>query len=380
MNSEMDLMILNKVKGIQGTVDNIGQKVDEGNDNVSQKLDNLQVDVDLSPLNSTLSTGAHMTLDEMIASKILLYGVNGETFHLYNKQLNIVFDVSMDSETPIGNSGWRELLVHVPLGEWEITATIPSIGSDTRVLSVESIGNTYVLSYYICSNTPITEICNDTTYTLSDNIESIVVYACGGGGGGGGGIGHYYGAAWGAGGSGAACIKTSAPVIRNKELSVVIGKGGTGGGISSNNPLNGNSGTPTVLSGVISLTLPGGGGGTGGSASSNGQYGTTSTTSGGIGGGTGAYYNGSEYIQATSGLFGAGGSGKAGGGGSYGAGGNTNTSSGNTTTTGGAGGYGAGGAGGYGKSGGSGGTNKNGAGTGGKGGDGYVIIYKGVSV
>lgn len=82
MNSEMDLMLLNKVKGIQGTVDNISgkvdttiQKVEEGNNNVSQKLDNLQVDVDLSEikhaLNSTIENpSSFLPLDTLIQNSI----------------------------------------------------------------------------------------------------------------------------------------------------------------------------------------------------------------------------------------------------------------------------------------------------------------------
>lgn len=330
-------------------------------------------------LNSTVGTSGFQSLDMLTSAKILLKGVKDETFHFVNEELNLKFDVSMDESTPVGNSGWRELLIPVALGRWNITATISNVGSITEIVNVQTVGVTYVLSYTLQSASPIAEITSTGNFTVPNEVEGVVVYACGAGGGGAGGCWIGGSAAddsgGGAGGGGAAAVKRSLLLSQNRTLQAVIGTGGTGGAESQ----QGSDGGPTVLTGFLSLTLPGGVGGGIYKSPSPGIGGAAGGTGGGKGGNGGyrGYKVEGSPAAGTDGLLGVGGSSSGGGnaggggGGSLGNGGNGASGKNNSATAGDKGGGGGGGYASY--------TSYN-SNIGANGGNGIVLIFKGVSV
>lgn len=336
----------------------------------------------MQALNSMLGTERLTALDKLITAKILLKGVKDETFHFSNTELNIEFDVTMDENTPIGNSGWRELLIPVQLGTWEITADIPDTGSATVSVNVASIGTTYTPSYEVVAASALKEFTANGAYTVPDDIEGVIVLACGAGGGGGGG---YWGGGsnassngGGAGGGGGAASRIPVLLTTERTLTVSLGAAGSAG---ARNAKGGNGGA-TTLTGFLNVTLAGGkGGGYWGSAGDE-SYPAPAGAAGGAGGGAGGKGgsdSGSTKPSAGSkGLLGSGGaagststSAGAGGGGSIGNGGKGATSS---TAKGSAGTKGGGGGGGWA-------SYSEGTGNaGGAGGKGYVAIYKGVIV
>ncbi len=312
-------------------------------------------------INSTAGKSNFMPLDKLLSAKILLCGISGEVFHLTNKELGTSFDVTFTADTPIGSSGYREYAVAVDTGTWEITATIPDAGSVTNTVQVQTLGTLYVFRYQIIGTAPILETSESTAFQISNEIEAVIGYAAGAGGGGGSGHSTAY-AGGGGGGGGGASAMVAAPSITNKNINITIGVGGAAGA----------SGGATVLTGLISKTLPGGfGGQAGNKVTGQGDGGQAGGVGGGRGGGIntwpalpGLFGEPGYPSQAEVGTYGAG------GGGSYGKGGN-----GATTNI----------AAGIGIKGGGGGGGRNGAGgtvaySGGKGGDGYVVFYKGVVV
>ena len=373
--------------GIKNDVDKTGKSVDNAisaaKEEILTKVGGSDVKkVVAEALNSTLDTNAFQSLDMLTSAKILLKGVKGETFHFVNEELNLIFDVSMDENTPVGNSGWRELLIPVALGRWNITATVSNTGSVTETVNVQAVGVTYVLSYTLQSTSPIAEITSTGNFTVPNEVEGVVVYACGAGGGGAGGCWIGGSAAddsgGGAGGGGGAAVKRSLLLSQNRTLQAVIGTGGTGGAKKQ----QGSDGGSTVLTGFLSLVLPGGVGGGIYKSPDFGIGGAAGGTGGGKGGNGGhcGYKVASAPAAGTDGLLGVGGSssnsGNAGGvgGGSLGNGGNGayGASDKNNSAT--AGDKGGGGGGGYASY-----TPYN-SNIGANGGNGIVVIYKGVSV
>lgn len=198
----------------------------------------------------------------------------------------------------------------------------------------------------------------DGVFTVPAGVTKIWVTACGGGAGG---SGSYDSTTWdnvyrGPGGGGAAAIYKQVFDVSNiSEITITVGKGGSGGvkssgSGSSNSTSTGKAGTATKIGSLITLA--------GGNAPSNSNGGTAGGAGGGAGGGSSLYDT--TNTDGSSGVLGAGGAGKyaGGGGGSLGDGGSTSSNGGN-------GSYGGGGGGAT-------------SGNGGKGGDGIVLISYGI--
>ncbi len=198
---------------------------------------------------------------------------------------------------------------------------------------------------------------SDGTFTVPEGVNQITVIACGGGGGG-----AFYTNRWASGGGGAACVKKTVSVSPGQEISIKIGKGGTGG-VNSNSlsESRGKDGTATIVGSIVTCA-----GGHGGEEASDLYNPANGGAAGGAGGGAGGSANRGVGENGKNGLFGTGGKGSkdnelGGGGGSYGNGGNAAQSySQNATTA----GYGAGG----------GASGLNPDFSGGNGGDGIVIV------
>ncbi|NCC16943.1 MAG: hypothetical protein EOM28_11495, partial [Clostridia bacterium] len=238
-------------------------------------------------INSTAGKSNFMPLDKLLSAKILLCGVSGEVFHLINKNLGTSFDVTFTVDTPIGSSGYREYAVAVDTGTWEITATIPNVGSVTNTVQVQTLGTLYIFRYQIMGTNPIFEATQSTVFHIPNEIEGIVGYAAGAGGGGGSGHSTAY-AGGGGGGGGGASAMIAASSITNKNINITIGVGGATGA----------SGGATVLTGLVSKTLAGGfAGQAGNKTTGQGDGGQAGGVGGGRGGGTNTW-------PALPGLFG----------------------------------------------------------------------------
>lgn len=315
----------------------------------------------------------------MIASlgAIRLCGLEGETFTLTNSNTGDVKTVTLDMDTPIGDTGLREKRIYVTLGRWSVNASIPEIGETNGFVEVAEVSHVYTFNYEIIGAEIAKEFTKSEIYIVPEEYLMLVGYACAAGGGGGGGCGDKFNIGGAGGGGGGACCKVVVPTNITRELSVTIGKGGAYGScVTSIYGSNGSKGGSTVLAGSVNITLIGGDGGEG----CNNETGAGKRgSSGGAGGGAGSGYkksttDGATYYDAENGLLGNGGNTTnkeqgGGGGGSFGNGGNGSTSTMKATAP----GYGGGGGGGIG---GPVGDCNNGS----KGGDGYVVLYKGVSI
>jgi len=122
------------------------------------------------------------------------------------------------------------------------------------------------------------------TWQVPERVEKILVWAIAGGGGGGGGDYYAYGGG-GGGGAGEFVLGEVLNVSPGEILTIIVGKGGTGGGIRA----AGGNGENTVIKGSVSgtlLNLIGGGGGGGGTATpgKGGLYAQKGTVGVGVGG------------------------------------------------------------------------------------------------
>lgn len=224
------------------------------------------------------------------------------------------------------------------------------------------------------------EEAGDYSFTVPQNVNKIIVTACGGGGGGGNKMSSTAGA--GAGGGGGAAVKGMAfEVTEGQVLSISVGAGGEGAPTlsSSNYTVTGKDGGSTTIGDLITLA-----GGTGGKRGSSASYvGKAGGEGGGDGGRQSDYNNpagttGGDGVtgkggksgtipSSTSGLYGGGGGGGSLGNGGDGGGVDSNHAlyDGNDGIRGGGGGGGGGNS-----------TNYQ-CGGGGRGGDGYVLIVWG---
>lgn len=336
-------------------------------------------------LNNTLGTSYFSSFDKLIPAKIFIKGVKGEIFNFSNEELGIEFDVAMDENTPIGTSGFREITVPVALGTWKITIALPEIGTDMQTVSVENIGVAYPVPYTIQDTNSLIEFEEGTgTYTIQDDIESVIILACGAGGGGGSGYsykaGTYSYGYGGSGGGGGSAVKKAIPLISVEErtLNVTIGAGGIGApATESISRDNGTDGGATILTGIVNCTLAGGGGGISNDSKTVSPGGSSGGPGGGSGGNCGYFsYAANDYYKdgtdGEDGLLGKGGkyyNTGGGGGASIGDGGSNeyDVYDGNDGIRGGGG------------SGGGGSSSKAGF-SGGNGGNGYLSIYKGVMI
>lgn len=232
------------------------------------------------------------------------------------------------------------------------------------------------------------------TWTVPDNVTSVIVLGCGGGGGGGGGGANYGGG--GGGGSGAQPITAAiAGLTPGASISVVIGAGGNAGagGISGGNGVVGANGNPSSFGTLVFN------GGLGGDPGVGSTLGGTNPAGGagaaeamtpmghrvaGGGGGAGAQNGtsvagtaGSRSMYATAPSGGASaGTGTLRGGGGGGGGSATNAGgTGGNANVGAVGSVGADGSNGSGGGGGGGGSNNLQGGNGGAGGGGLIQIY-----
>lgn len=338
-------------------------------------------------LNSTYNTPLFQPLDILLSAKIIFKGVSGTKLTLTNELFKETFSIEITDETPFEVNGYRAIYIPVKTGVWgyviEKAGMIPP--SITGDISVTNVGNSYLIVYKM-EGQVIGETETDTTITIPDTVESVEVLACGGGGGGGCGNENNDDPGSGGGGGGGSAIQ-KVYIVNNlfsKFFDIVVGVGGIGGVYSSSFAnAYGKSGTPTIITNAISLTLPGGGGGecyvesplnnplggpSGGAGGGNGGrgeiYGSTGATIGNIG------------LIGTGGQIGGGGGGSkdcsgGGGGGSIGNGGQGSVTS-SGSYTGQSGTKGSGGGGGY--------ASTTYSSSGGRGGNGYVRIKEVVDI
>lgn len=205
-------------------------------------------------------------------------------------------------------------------------------------------------------------ITSTSTWTVPDNIDSLLNVSLFGGGGGGGGNGG----TGGGGGGGGHMVSKVLTVTPRQVYSIIIGAGGNGGSAGYNSGTAGGNGGATSFGTLASAN--GGSGGTAGRDSGNTSYAGDGGSGGTGGGGAGAKSANGTVSDGTGGSGSYGGSGGRGLSNSSAAGnGGNGIAAAGGTGAGGAGSGGGGGGGGYGGKGGDGGEPNFGGGGGGGG-------------
>jgi hypothetical protein len=130
------------------------------------------------------------------------------------------------------------------------------------------------------------------TFAITGNYAKSVGYlvmAGGGSGGGGGAFNQDF--KNGAGGAGGVVENAPGASLTNGNITVTIGGGGAANSSASPTYINGNDGTPSTLTGILSVTATGGGGGAG-----YGGYGNQGRNGGCGGGAFGGTYGGTGGV------------------------------------------------------------------------------------
>lgn len=192
------------------------------------------------------------------AARLLCAGTAGTVFTIHQTKgyaEDVV--VTLTAEDLEKYDGHYYRYVSVPLEAYDINVKWLDYSYDTTI-DVINLGETYPVEYWA----PLATFTTSGSYTVPDNMSTLLFTACGGGGGGGGAA--YGGGAGGGGGADYIFLKVF-PVTPGDTLDITIGSAGSAGkgsvsGSTSTYCTDGGTGGTTVIGDLVSLVGGGGGG------------------------------------------------------------------------------------------------------------------------